>query len=119
MTDKVNSEEPLVCIGCKTLLLNSDDERECVLCFAYRSGQMELSEGMLFFVTEASVRNLRSYVSGKWIASRILETHDTYERARQSVVFHNLRIRKQPNPKRFVFTTSDGRLIRPCAERLE
>jgi LSD1 subclass zinc finger protein len=117
MIDQGNSSKAqLVCSGCKTLLLTGANERECVLCFAYRAGRMELQEGMHFFVTEASVRKLQSYVAGDWIASRVLETHDTYERARQCVVFHNLRIQKRPNPETFVFVTSDGRLIRTSAE---
>jgi|SRR6266496_342349 len=111
MIEKVNGTTQL-CIGCKTLLLTGVDKRECVLCAAYRAGQIDLHEGMRFFVTEATVRHLQSYLAGDWIPSRIFGTYYTYERARQSVILQNLKARTRGNPNTFAFISSDRPLIK-------
>src|SRR5260370_40777146 len=111
MIERVNGS-PEICVECKTLLLLGVDQKECVLCTAYRAGQIDLHEGMRFFVTETTVRHLQSYLAGDWIPSTIFGTYYTYERARQSVALRNLKARTRGNPNTFAFVSSNRPLIK-------
>jgi hypothetical protein len=87
--EPARSEDRLRCLDCHTEMIGSVIA-ECALCSAYGSGQMALLEGMRFFVTAASVGHVQSWLDGKWIPSRILETHLAYHGARRSVAERNL-----------------------------
>ncbi|MBA3443159.1 MAG: hypothetical protein H0T92_25215 [Pyrinomonadaceae bacterium] len=93
-----------VCRECGSVFSAAADEsRRCELCHSYSAGRMVLAEGQRFYVTAAKTNDLRRWLDGEWIASRIIETHPTFADARAAVASCN---RRAPEGTYFFITSN-------------
>jgi hypothetical protein len=119
MTETIprSGDGSLHCCDCHAPVIGSGNRSRCVVCSAYDSSQMALQEGMSFYVTAAGICHLQSWLDGKWIPSRILETHLVFDGARRSVAHRNLEAQRHSDPETFCFITSDQPLTLPVMPR--
>ena len=71
---------------------------------------MLFCEGMYFYVTAASVRELPWWLGGEWIMSCIVERHTTFTQARDAVWSYNQHVHNDGEPGCFYFVSSNKAL---------